>query len=300
VSARLRLYHLDVFAERPYEGNPLAVVTGGAALDAAAMQAIARELHLSETVFVLPPEAAERAGEVAARLRIFTPAAELPFAGHPSVGAAWWLASFAGAPAEFALEVEAGRLAAIVEGEGPGPVWVRAPRPAQAAVADLAGLNRAVLAAAGLGGGDLAGPEPQVWNTGNEHHVTLLGPGADLAGLRPDLGALAEALGQRGWLAVSLGSAGHARVRYFAPGLGVAEDPATGSAAAALVGYLAAHAPGALDGGALRIVQGVELGQPSLLLAARRDGDTWIGGRCHLLYQADLLAPAAAGPGGRV
>src|SRR5207249_1449478 len=118
-------------------------------------------------------------------------------------------------PSEFELEVEACRLAAVVEGDGPGPVHIRAPRPAQAAVADLAGLNRRVLAAAGLGDGDLAGPEPQVWNTGNEHHVTLLGQGVDLSALRPDLGALADALGERGWLAVSLQGRGRARVRYF-------------------------------------------------------------------------------------
>ena len=92
---------------------------------------------------------------------------------------------------------------------------------------------------------------------------------------------------------MSLQGKGRARVRYFAPGLGVAEDPATGSAAAALAGYLATHDPAALDGGRLRIVQGVELGQPSLLLAAWRDGDAWIGGTCHLLYQADVQAPPA-------
>ena len=307
----LRLYHLDVFAERPYEGNPLALVTGGQDLAAEAMQAVARELHLSETVFVLP--AAERTGErsdaadgrppeaagaegVAARLRIFTPAMELPFAGHPSVGAAWWLARFAGAGPSFGLQVQAGPLAAEVEGDaGPGPVWVRAPRPAQAAVDDLAGRTAALLAAGGLGPGDLAGPEPQVWSTGNEHHVTLLGPGVDLGALRPDLGAVADALGPAGWLVVSLQGRGRAKVRYFAPGAGVAEDPATGSAAAALVGYLAARDPGALDGGRLRSVQGVELGQPSLLEAAWRDGEAWIGGTCHLLYQADLLAPGQRG-----
>jgi trans-2,3-dihydro-3-hydroxyanthranilate isomerase len=296
--AELRLYHLDVFAERPYQGNPLAVVVGGEDLPSEAMQAIARELHLSETAFVLP--AGERDGAVA-RLRIFTPTVEMPFAGHPSVGSAWLLTRLGRAPAEFAFDVAAGRLAAVVEGaQLQGPAWVRSPRPRPAEVEDPGALTAAVLATAGLAERDLAGPGPELWSTGNEHHLTLLRPGTDLAILRPDLGALAGTLGERGWLVASFDEPGRARVRYFAPGLGVAEDPATGSAAAAFVGYLAARHPEALDGGRLRITQGAELGQPSVLHAAWRDDEAWIGGTCHLLYQAELLTPGerADGPPG--
>src|SRR5919199_3567260 len=85
---RLRYEVVEVFTDRPFTGNPLAVVFGGEALAGEQMQAIAREFHLSETAFVLPPTTAD----ATYRLRIFTPEAELPFAGHPSVGAAWTLA----------------------------------------------------------------------------------------------------------------------------------------------------------------------------------------------------------------
>jgi len=133
----LPLYHLDVFAERPYAGNPLAVVLADDGPDpsAGAMQTIARELHLSETVFVLA------GGSQGTRLRIFTPATELPFAGHPTVGAAWLLAHLrrvaTGSP--FGLEVAAGPLEARVEageGGGLGAATVRAPDPHPAGADD--------------------------------------------------------------------------------------------------------------------------------------------------------------------
>jgi trans-2,3-dihydro-3-hydroxyanthranilate isomerase len=293
----LPLYHLDVFAERPYAGNPLAVVLAddGPEPSADAMQTIARELHLSETVFVLA------GGGDGTRLRIFTPATELPFAGHPTVGAAWLLAHLGRVPAgsPFGLEVAAGPLEARVEagaGDAPGRATVRTPtpRPAVAHHPDLTGrLTATVLDAAGLSGSDLAGPPPEAWNTGNFHHITLLRPDTDLAALDPDLGRIAAAFPDGGCLFVVVDAPGRARVRYFAPALGVPEDPATGSAAAALIGYLAARRPDALDGGRIRIEQGAGMGQPSVLHGSWHDGVVEISGTVHLLYQAELPRPGA-------
>jgi len=272
----------------------------GPELTAGAMQAIARELHLSETVFVLSADAG------AIPLRIFTPSTELPFAGHPTVGAAWLLARLGlvltGEP--FILKVAAGRLAAEVEGgdEGvPGMARVRAPTPAPAGQTgdagspgpDLTGrVAAAVLEAAGLSGSDLAGPPPEAWSTGNLHHITLLKPGTDLDAVRPDLTRLAASFPEGGCLLAVVDAPGRARARYFAPALGVPEDPATGSAAAALTGFLAARVPGALDNGRVRIAQGDGMGQPSVLHGAvDADGEVEISGTAHLLYQAELPRP---------
>jgi trans-2,3-dihydro-3-hydroxyanthranilate isomerase len=295
----LPLYHLDVFAERPYAGNPLAVVLADDGPDpsAGAMQTIARELHLSETVFVLA------GGSQGTRLRIFTPATELPFAGHPTVGAAWLLAHLrrvaTGSP--FGLEVAAGPLEARVEageGGGLGAATVRAPDPHPAGAderePDLTGrVASAVLEAAGLSGSDLAGPPPESWSTGNLHHITLLKPGTDLDAIRPDLRRLAESFPEGGCLLAVVDAPGRARARYFAPAIGVPEDPATGSAAAAFTGFLAARRPEALDDGRVRIEQGAGMGQPSVLHGRWRDGVAEISGTAHLLYQAELPRPEA-------
>jgi trans-2,3-dihydro-3-hydroxyanthranilate isomerase len=295
--APLRLYHVDVFAERPFAGNPLAVVLDGESLSAGAMQTIARELKLSETAFVLP------AREGAYRLRIFTPAAELPFAGHPTVGAAWLLARLGRIPAGASspFEVEAGLLATTPGTDG--PTWVRAPSP-QPLATQPEGLADALLPALGLERGDLLGPEPELWSTGNHHAVVLLAPGTDLAAVTPDQGRIAALLQHATCYVAVVQGPGKAWVRVFVPALGVPEDPATGSGAAALTGALAARHPEGLADGAVEIRQGAEMGQPSVL-HARQDPaegaatiegvppetETWIGGTCHLLYETDLAAP---------
>jgi trans-2,3-dihydro-3-hydroxyanthranilate isomerase len=272
VTPPLRLYHVDVFAERPFAGNPLAVVLGGESLSARAMQTIARELKLSETAFVLPSQ------QGAYRLRIFTPAAELPFAGHPTVGAAWLLAKLGRIPAGTAspFEVEAGLLATTPDTDG--PTWVRAPapRPVDTQPDGLA--------------------DAELWSTGNRHAVVLLAPGTDLAAVTPDHSRIAALLQDATCYVAVVQGPGKAWVRVFVPGLGVPEDPATGSGAAALAGALAARHPEGLAGGAVEIRQGAEMGQPSVL-HARRDvaegaaTETRIGGTCHLLYEADLATP---------
>ena len=123
-----RFVTLDVFTRQPLAGNPLAVVLDAEGLDDARMQAIAREFNLSETVFVLPPDSDRQR----ARLRIFTPARELPFAGHPTVGAAVLLALEGGVTgaAAFGLEETVGTVPCVVdvEGEGAGYARFRVPR----------------------------------------------------------------------------------------------------------------------------------------------------------------------------
>ena len=249
----------DVFAGEALAGNPLAVVLDADDLDDARMQAIARELNLSETVFVRPAvEAPHRAA-----LRIFTPARELPFAGHPTVGTAALLALHAGdARAAFELEEKIGAVACFVErrDERRAVARFRAPRlperlepPPPAA---------AVAAALGLGVPDLA-RAPEVWSAGVPFPCVALRSLDALARARPR-GTLDDVGAGFGHVYCYV-AAGRRRIRarMFAPGAGVAEDPATGSAAAAFAGLLHARerpSDGRYD---VAIEQGVEMGRPS-------------------------------------
>ena len=283
---RITLARYDVFTDRPYAGNPLAVAIDPPELDADQMLRIAGELNLSETVFLRPrPDGSWTA-------RIFTPAVELPFAGHPTVGAALALAD--------AGLVEGGE---VVLHEGVGPVRVevtgsvatlttpRPPAPVEAADPGE------VAAALGLDLSDLH-PDlgPRGWSAGVPftmvavRDLDVLGRAeVDLARWResvalsdaPDLYVLAPLDGVRGerW-----------RARMFGPDVGLVEDPATGAAAAAACGYLAGHAGAPrLDAG-WTIEQGVEMGRPSEIrvqavqrgaevVAVRVGGQAvWVGG----------------------
>lgn len=247
---------VDVFTATPFEGNPLAVVTGAEGLTAGQLQAVAREFNLSETAFPMEPTPAERERGVDYRLRIFTPLAELPFAGHPSVGTAWLLASRGVlAPGRVVQACGAGDLPLEVTPDG-GPVTLTGGTPSTSSGVDA----ERVLAAVGLTAADLVAPVG-VAGTGIDFVHVPLRRGA-LAAVRPDLGALA-ALGD-----VYLVEWDHdvVRARMFAPDLGVPEDPATGSAALGL----GVHAVtcGLLPGdGTSRFTvrQGVEMGRPSTL-----------------------------------
>jgi trans-2,3-dihydro-3-hydroxyanthranilate isomerase len=268
-------YHtLDVFTDRVFGGNPLAVFPAAEGLDDATMQRIARELNLSETVFVLPPAAPG----LTRSIRIFTPAAELPFAGHPTLGTAVVVAEEVGGPADGDVQ--------IVLGERVGPVPVRVTfRGGRATDAELTAAvvpqpvgtppSRAELAALlSLDEGDvLAAPlAPAAWSAGEPFLVVPVRDRAAVARARLD-GGRWEALLAGGparhvfVLAADAEGAGHThRARMFAPALGIAEDPATGGAAAALGGYLAAHLPAGASG-TLRwtVEQGYEMGRPSVL-----------------------------------
>jgi trans-2,3-dihydro-3-hydroxyanthranilate isomerase len=266
-----RFVTLDVFTRRRYAGNPLAVVLDSDGLDGAAMQAVAREFNLSETVFVLPP--ADKAHR--ARLRIFTPASELPFAGHPTVGSAVLLNRIDGG---------AGRRDIVVE-EGIGPVRCAVEAidadtgRARFALAKLpqeegaAGPRAAIAAALSLTEDDICFEAfvPGRWSAG------VLFSFVPLAGLdamrrcRPNTAhwtaAFGEGHGTGAFLfcreTVDPGHAFHARM--FAPRSGIPEDPATGSAAAALAGVIARY--GRLSDGEheLAIEQGYEMGRQSLI-----------------------------------
>jgi trans-2,3-dihydro-3-hydroxyanthranilate isomerase len=247
---------LDVFTDTPLQGNPLAVFTVGEAVPETLMQRVARELNLSETVFLLPPQTSE----AHARARIFTPSAELPFAGHPVLGSAFVVGERDGVDSvrldtlagtiSIELVREAGR---IVSGEmsQPLPTWAPFPEP------------EALL-------GALGAPSPElpieVSDNGPRFAYVELPDVAALSALAPELNGL-TALGHLGvscFAATGTGSA--VRVRMFAPALGVVEDPATGSAAGPLAVHLCRHGRVSF-GEEITITQGVEIGRPSTLLA---------------------------------
>jgi trans-2,3-dihydro-3-hydroxyanthranilate isomerase len=282
----LRYVICDVFTEQPLAGNPLCVFTDARRLDAERMLALAREMNLSETVFVLP---AERGGH--ARLRIFTPRQELPFAGHPTLGAAFVL----GGPLEVGilrLEVPAGIVPVQLTREGArvtfGWFTPPAPRPVEAPE-----LSRVVLA---LGAPPLAFGAG-AYESGARHISVPLASADAVRGLQPDLGALAAATD-------AIVSAFHfdgerCKSRVFAPRAGVSEDPATGSAAAPLALHLLRH--GRLSRSSFVIEQGTELSRPSQLHVqiAQPAGDTpeiSVGGSAVIVARGQFTLPEASAP----
>lgn len=242
---------LDVFAERPLEGNQLAVFADPGPIDAATMQALARELRLSESVFVT---GRQPHGEVG--VRIFTPATELPFAGHPVLGAGALLARAMRRPA-VVLATGAGPVAVELQADGVSAAMAQ-PIPAWQPVAEPA----ALLAALGL---ESAALPVERYTNGPAHYFVDGGSPERVAALDPDLRAL-EAFAGAASVSCFAGGAGSFKTRVFAPGLGVPEDPATGSAAGPLAVHLVRHGR-ARHGERLEIRQGAELERPSLLLA---------------------------------
>jgi trans-2,3-dihydro-3-hydroxyanthranilate isomerase len=271
---RRKFFTLDVFTEKRFAGNPLAVVLEPDGLDTAAMQTIAREFNLSETVFVFPAAGANRA-----KVRIFTPGRELPFAGHPTVGTAVLLARLDGGDTsrDFVVEENIGLVRCRVQprsGDG-GHATFDIPRlPAEDGTApDAVTLARALsLAAADIGLDDFV---PSRWSAGNPFTIVPVRGLDAMARCRPDMTHFEAAFGG-GFAAPFVvcretaepGNSFHARM--FAPGVGVAEDPATGSAAAAFAGYLAVHGGYADGEHTVRIEQGYEMGRPSLMELALR------------------------------
>ncbi|HEV7456741.1 MAG TPA: PhzF family phenazine biosynthesis protein [Roseococcus sp.] len=260
----------DVFTTTRFGGNPLAVVHGAEALDGARMQAIAREFNLSETVFVLPSGVAD------ARLRIFTPGQEVPFAGHPNVGAAVLLARrMEGASGTLRLEQEAGIVTAWISRNAagaPAAAEIEAPLPLQLG-ANLDPAEVALCAGLAPGAIHTNGHPPIEAGCGLPFAIAEVEDVATLAAATPDIAGFRRHLARTGALLLHapLGL-GRRRVRMFSPLDGIGEDPATGSANCALAGLLLAVAGGSVLN--LEVEQGVEMGRPSLLhLAARRDAD---------------------------
>lgn len=299
----LRFHTLDVFTDRTFGGNPLGVFPHATHLPDALMQSIARELNLSETVFLGPPE-----GDGDARVRIFTPGREVPFAGHPTVGSAIFLASLLDdSPAEGT------RTLVLEENVGPVPVDVHFeegdPVSARFTTAVLpehrpSPLTRAELATVvGLDESDLHGELiPEMVSCGLPFYVV---PVASLEAIRRavlDMGRwqrLVAPLWAEHVYLVCMEAEGRGvdvHVRMFAPAVGVPEDPATGSAAAALGGYLS-KVDGSEAGALLWTVeQGLEMGRPSLLqVEADRSGGTTtavrVGGSAVFVSQGIMSVP---------
>ncbi len=251
-----RFITVDVFAETPLSGNPLAVVLDAEGLDDARMQAIAGEFNLSETVFVLPPQE-ERCR---AKLRIFTPRAELDFAGHPIVGTAAVLAmENGGGDQVFGLELKAGVTPCVVNTLGDGRAYARFRAPRTPEKLEGKVTPEAAARALGLDVDDIG--ETAKWSAGTPFDLIEIASLEALAKARPavdftDVFAAA-------FLFVRVEDWTWWRARMFAPGLGIAEDPATGSAAAAFAGLVHGRVlPGEGDHD-LVVEQGVEMGRPS-------------------------------------
>jgi len=289
----LRYEVVDVFAEAPYAGNPLAVVRGGAELETATLQAIAREMNLSETTFVLRDAARDGAFDV----RIFTPGKELPYAGHPTLGTAFVIraALLGDGVSELALRLGIGPVR--VRFASDGLVWLTAPHASFGPAPDAS----AVAAALGLQADALDPRLPIEIATTGEHQ--LLVPVRDLTALRRcrvDSGAYQRLRGAGAPASLyaftreARDPRNHFSVRLFAPDAGVPEDPATGSAAGWLGAYLARHrvlGSGDFD---VRVEQGHEILRPSLLhVRARGSGDASeisVGGRVIRVARGELVS----------
>jgi trans-2,3-dihydro-3-hydroxyanthranilate isomerase len=264
----LRYTTLDVFTDQPFGGNPLAVFCDQPELSTERMQSIAREFNLSETVFIVPP----RDSRALRRLRIFTPAREMQFAGHPTLGAVQTIldAGIAGDRTEFALELEVGLVPITVTRRDRALPFLQL---TAARVPETRGAvpSRANLAAMlSLEEQDVA-DDAQAWSCGTPYLFVPVRDRAALARATPNSAPWAAAM-IGAWADAAFvfcrdpelpGS--HLRARMFAPELGVTEGPATGSAAAAFAGYLAAREP--TPDGTLEwiIEQGFEMGRASIL-----------------------------------
>ena len=276
-----RFLQVDVFTDRPLAGNQLAVVLDARGLADAEMQAIAREMNLAETTFVLPATQAE----CGAHVRIFTPARELPFAGHPTLGTAWALAReglLPAGPRDFSLEEGIGAVPVALEGDPRDPsfVWMGH---RDAAFGPALSDRAAVAAALGLTEADLLPGAPiQAGSTGNAFLYVPL----------RDRHAVDRAVGDASALAACLGEAlgvfvlapdpdpavGRVYSRMFAPHQGVPEDPATGSASGALGAYLVQQGL-VKAAGETRIVseQGTKMKRQSFVHIRLRASDGGVG-----------------------
>lgn len=273
----------DVFTDKPLAGNQLAVFTDARGLGDEEMQSLAREMNFSESVFVLPPE---NDGHV--RIRIFTPTNEMLFAGHPTLGSAFVL----GGPLqveEIRLETGAGTVPVALEREGDRIVFgrMRQPIPTWKPYDDEARL----LAALRVERSELP---VEHYDNGMQHVYVALGSEEEVAALKPDLSALVEVPALLG-INCFAGSGTRWKTRMFAPGGGVAEDPATGSAAGPLAVHLARH--GRIGfGEEIEVSQGTEIGRPSTLYA-RADGSAEkldvveVGGSSVIVARGEFRLP---------
>jgi len=269
----------DVFTDTPLEGNQVAVFTDARAIPEDSLQRIAREMNLSETVFVYTPE-----DEGHARIRIFTPSREMPFAGHPTLGTAFVLSTPLSLE-EIRLETLRGLVPVRLEREDGRIVFGRMAQP----LPTIEPYDKAeeLFEILGVEGSELP---VEVYDNGVKHLYVTLGSEDEVAALRPDL----RRLGDQPELCFNCfaGEGTKWKTRMFAPSSGVAEDPATGSAAGPLALHLARH--GRIGWGEeIEIAQGVEVGRPSKLYA-RVDGSAdevervEVGGSAVIVARGEL------------
>jgi trans-2,3-dihydro-3-hydroxyanthranilate isomerase len=243
----------DAFTDQALAGNPVAVFTDARAIPEPMLQALAREMNLSETVFVYPATAGGHA-----RIRIFTPGKELPFAGHPVLGTAFVLA----APlqlVEIVLETGMGPVPIRLDRDGPKIVFGRMTQPVPTVEPFPAA--PALLTALGVGRSELP---VELYVNGPRHVFAMLPTEAAVAGLRPDFGAVARTTDST--VNCFAGAGRRWKTRAFAPAFGIDEDPATGSAAGPLACHLVRHGRLA-PGEEIEIAQGAEIHRPSTLFA---------------------------------
>lgn len=299
---RLRYVVVDVFTDVPLQGNQLAVFTDGRGLSTEEMQALAREMNFSETVFVLPPMRATSQAESGdqgdarktdettfvyppeadghVKVRIFTPHRELPFAGHPMLGTAFVLAG----PlqlAEIRLETGSGVVPVRLEREGPRIVfgWMQQPPVAWEPFERVDELL-------GVLGAEATGLPVELYRQGPGHVLVELPSAGEVAALRPDLGALARLMHEG---AACFAHDGRRwKLRVFVPAYGVDEDPATGSAAGPLALHLARHDRIAF-GEEIEISQGVDIERPSTLYAvAQTPEQVDVGGSAVVVARGEF------------
>ena len=255
---------VDVFTTEPLSGNSLAVFPEASEFDAAAMQKVARELNLTETAFVLPTTRSD----CAARVRIFTPAKELPFAGHPTVGTAFVLLQkgiVSSTCHEFLLEEEFGPIPLRIEAGTPPLIWLRTPTIREGRCLDKSLCARAL----GLEPHDLLAVEPQMLNAGNPTVVVAVKDKAavdrawlDLTGLR----SLKDMESESFCVFVFTPTPDGAYSRMFAPEYGIPEDPATGSSTGPLAVFMRRRGLVSNEAGTRFVSeQGTKMGQRSLL-----------------------------------
>ncbi|MCH8008909.1 MAG: PhzF family phenazine biosynthesis protein [Chloroflexi bacterium] len=280
---------VDVFTDRPLYGNPVAVVLDADGIDPEEMQRIASWTNLSETTFVLKPTTPE----ADYRLRIFTPTAELPFAGHPTVGSAHAAleAGVISGPT-FRQECGAGVLPmSVTDSEAGRRIAVEAPE--AAFVKECGDIADAISAA--LGAPIASEPTPAAMNNGPVWLFIRLEDTSAVAQLKPDMSAIAKLSREHGLTGLATfalldGSGPRVHIRCFAPAFGVPEDPVTGSANAALPAYLA-HA-GLLDalGGEYVSTQGTELGRDGRVYVRVLDdqGRAEIGGHAVTVIEGEI------------
>lgn len=265
--ATLHYRMVDVFTDRPFSGNPLAVVLDADQLEPADLQTIARQLAVSHTAFPLLPSESERLAGADYRLRIFTPAAEVPFAGHPAIGAAWVLASLGRIEPGIVRQASGIGVQQLQVAPAGGPVELTGGPAGLGAEVDPAMVLATVFLSPGT---DLALPSPRVAGSGADFVFLALADDRDVGRAGPDLAAVREleAHTGAGGVDVFAWDAGSrtAHSRVFTTQVASGEFLATGSAALALGAYLVANGLLEADGESRYTVrQGAELGRPARL-----------------------------------